>query len=63
MIFAKTGTPNAKATKPGREDGEADVVDVPQADGDSAVKPGDAVQPVEKPARPLDNRANGWRGR
>jgi len=33
------------------------VVDVPQADGDSRVKP------AEKPAKRVDNRANGWKGR
>ena len=70
MTLVKPVTPDSRATrlaeqptKPGRQDGEADVVDVPQADGDSAVKPAEAVQPAEKPARPVDNRANGWRGR
>ena len=64
MTLVKPVTPDSRATrlaeqptKVGREDGEADVVDVPQADGDSAVKP------AEKPARPVDNRATGWRGR
>jgi hypothetical protein len=70
MIFAKQSTTNAQSAKPaekptrvGREDGEANVVDVPQADGDSAVKPADAVQPAAKPVKTVDNRANGWRGR
>ena len=53
----------AKPTRVGREDGEADVVDVPQEDGDNAVKPAEAVRPVQKPAKPVDNRANGWKGR
>ena len=70
MIFATPSTSNAHAATPdqkptrvGREDGEANVVDVPQADGDSAVTPADATRPAEKPAKPVDNRANGWRGR
>ena len=40
-----------------REDGEADVLDVPQADGDS----GDG--PVETPVNPLDDRAGKRKGR
>ena len=63
MTLVKPVTPDSRATKPGREDGETDVVDVPQADGDSAAKPADVVRPAEKPARPIDNRANGWKGR
>jgi len=63
MTFTKPVTPDSRATRPGREEGETDVVDVPQADGDRAVKPADAVQPAETPAKPVDNRANGWRGR
>ena len=53
MTLVKPVTPDSRATrlaeqptKVGREDGEADVVDVPQADGDSAVKPAEAVQPA-----------------
>ena len=64
MSFEKPSAPDLpaarQAEKPNRdrrENGEADVVDVPQADGDSRVKP------AEKPAKPVDNRANGWKGR
>jgi len=64
MFFGKTRAPDSSATRSAdnpsrdrREDGEADVVDVPQADGDSRVKP------AEKPAKRVDNRANGWKGR
>ena len=64
MMFAKPSTtkPVETANRIAREDGEANVIDVPQADGNSAVKP-DAVQPAPKPAKTLDNRANGWKGR
>ena len=51
----------AQPKKQGREDGEADVVDVPQADGDSAGSPAKAAPPTEKPVK--DNRARGWIGR
>lgn len=68
MFFKKTRAPDSPATrsaeKPNRdrrEDGEADVIDVPQAepqaDGDSGPKP------AEQPAQPVDHRANGWKGR
>ena len=64
MFFKKTRAPQSPAARSAeqpsrdrREDGEADVIDVPQADGDSGPKP------AEKPAKPVDNRANGWRGR
>ena len=70
MPLVKPISPDSRATRPAekparvaREDGEANVVDVPQADGDSAVKPADAIQPAEKPPKAVDNRANGWRGR
>ena len=66
MMFAKRSAPNGQGPQPGRQDGEADVVEVvstPQADGDSAVKPGEVVQPAETPASKGDNRATGWRGR
>ena len=64
MFFGKSRAPGSPASRQAegpnrdrRENGEADVVDVPQADGDSGVKP------AEKPAKPMDNRANGWKGR
>ena len=66
MIFATPRVPNDTDTQPRRQEGEADVVEVvstPQADGDSAVKPAEVVQPMVKPARSGDNRANGWKGR
>ena len=54
MFFGKPRAPDSPATRQAerplrdrREDGEADVVDVPQADGDSGVKP------AEKPAKPV----------
>lgn len=54
MPFFKSTTPNTHATKTaeksnrvGREDGQTNIVDVPQADGNSSVKP--AETPAEKP--------------
>ena len=65
MFFRKSHASESPATRQAkqpnrdrRENGEADVVDVPQADGDSS-----RVKPAEKPAKPVDNRANGWKGR
>ena len=70
MVFFRFFNRDSPATGSGgqsrrdrREDGEADVVDVPQADGDSAVDPAPVVRPSGKPAKPVDDRANGWRGR
>ena len=48
MFFAKGTRLVEKGNRVGREDGVADVVAVPQADGDSAPKP------AEKPARAVD---------
>ena len=56
MAFFKS-TPKAYSTKPakpphrnGREDGQADIVDVPQADGNSYTEPADKLKPADKPA-------------
>ena len=56
MAFFKSTTPNASASKPvekpnrnGREDGQANIVDVPQADGNSSAEHADAVKPAEIP--------------
>ena len=70
MFFFRLFTPDSPATgsagqptRDRREDGEADVVDVPQADGNSAVDPAPVVRTIERPAKPVDNRARSWRGR
>jgi len=58
MSFKKPYAPDSASTRQAerplgdrREDGEADVVDVPQADGDSG------EGSVEKPVKPVDDRA------
>jgi hypothetical protein len=48
----RTGDANGPAEKPrhdSREEGTADVVDVPQADGNSTAKPADVVKHADKP--------------
>ena len=70
MVYQRPAAPDSPATRSAeqptgdrREDGEADVLDVPQADGDSGENPDEVARPAEKPAKVLDNRASGWRGR
>ena len=70
MVYKRPAAPDSPATRSTeqpsgdrREDGEADVLDVPQADGDSGENPDEVERPVEVPAKLRDNRANGWRGR
>ena len=58
MVYKSPSAPDPRSTRPvehprgnRREDGEADVIDVPQADGDSGDKPEEAGRAVEKPAK------------
>ena len=49
---ARTGDANGPAEKPrhdSREEGTADVVDVPQSDGNKTAKPADVVKHADKP--------------
>lgn len=46
---AGAGTPAEKPIRDGRSDGQADVVDVPQSDGNSREKPLDGSTPADKP--------------
>lgn len=54
MTFVKPATPDAGASRPaekpdreGRTDGQADVLDVPQADGNSTATPVDGATPAD----------------
>ena len=56
MVFFKSN-PKTYTIRPGkpprrdsREDGQTDIVDVPQADGDSYTERAGEVQPADKPA-------------
>ena len=58
MVNKKPSAPDPRAIRPvehprgdRREDGEADVIDVPQADGDSGDNPDEVGRPAEKPLR------------